>query len=194
MSSRSLILASSSRFRKALLERLMIPFEVIAPSIDETPKDGESPADLVARLSVEKARVVADSRPHSLVIGSDQIAVHQDKIVGKPHDHTHAQAQLRAASGETITLLTGLALIDSDSGRVQVDVVSYTVKFRRLSDAQIDRYLKKERPYQCSGSLRADGLGVALLERFEGTDPNALVGLPLIRLVDMLRTEGWEIL
>ena len=172
----------------------MIPFEVVAPTIDETPKKGETPADLVKRLSIEKARVVADSRPHSLVIGSDQIAVHQDQIVGKPHDYTNAQAQLRAASGEAITLLTGLALIDSDSGRAQVDVMPYTVKFRTLSEAQIDSYLKKEQPYQCSGSLRADGLGVALLERFEGTDPNALIGLPLIRLVDMLRAEGLEII
>ncbi len=194
MPNRHLILASSSRFRKALLERLRIPFEVIAPSIDETPKHGEAPADLVKRLSMQKARVVADSRPHALVIGSDQIAVHQDQIVGKPRDHTHAQAQLRASSGEAITLLTGLALINSDSGRAQVDVVPYTVKFRTLSEAQIDSYLAKERPYQCSGSLRADGLGVALLERFEGTDPNALIGLPLIRLIDMLRTEGLEIL
>lgn len=172
----------------------MVPFEVVVPTIDETPKTGEAPVDLVKRLSVEKARVVADSRPHSLVIGSDQIAVHHGRIVGKPHDYAHAQAQLRAASGKVIALLTGLALIDSDSGRVQIDVVPYTVKFRTLTDAQIDNYLKKEQPYHCSGSLRADGLGVALLERFEGTDPNALIGLPLIRLIDMLRNEGLELL
>ncbi len=172
----------------------MVSFDVVAPMIDETPEIGETPTELVKRLSVEKARTVAASHPHSLVIGSDQVAVHQDRIIGKPQDHTHAQAQLRAASGEAITLLTGLALIDSDSGRVQIDVVPYTVKFRNLSEAQIDSYLQKEQPYQCSGSLRADGLGVALLERFEGTDPNALIGLPLIRLIDMLRAEGLELL
>jgi septum formation protein len=151
------------------MERLMIPFEVVPPAIDETPKNGEAPAALVERLSVEKARAVANSHPHSLVIGSDQIAVHQGQIVGKPRDHAHAAAQLRAASGESITLLTGLALIDSDSGRVQVDVVPYTVKFRTLSEAQMHSYLQKERPYQC-------------------------IGLPLIRLIDMLHTEGLEIL
>lgn len=172
----------------------MIPFEVVAPKIDETPADGESPLDLVKRLSVEKARVVAELRPHALVIGSDQVAVHQDQIVGKPEDHAHARAQLRSASGEAITLLTGLALIDSDSGRVQVDVVPYTVKFRKVTEHQIERYLEQEQPYQCSGSLRADGLGVALLERFDGTDPNALIGLPLIRLIDMLSNEGLELL
>ncbi len=192
--SRRLILASSSRFRKALLERLMIPFEVVAPMIDETPRNAETPAALVQRLSVEKARVVADSHPGSLVIGSDQVAVHHGQIVGKPHDHSHAQAQLRAASGAAVTLLTGLALVDSDSGRIQSDVVPYTVKFRELSEALINSYLRKEQPYQCSGSLRADGLGVALLERFEGSDPNALIGLPLIRLIDMLHTEGLELL
>lgn len=172
----------------------MIPFEVVAPEIDETPEDGESSTDLVKRLSVEKARVVAGSRPHSLVIGSDQVAVHEGEIVGKPVDHEHARVQLRAASGKSITLLTGLALVDSDSGRIQVDVVPYTVKFRELTEHQIERYLQKERPYQCSGSLRADGLGVALLERFEGTDPNALIGLPLIRLIDMLSNEGLDLL
>ncbi len=172
----------------------MIPFEVVSPDIDETPKNGETPRELVTRLSVEKARAVAASQPHALVIGSDQIAIHQGQIVGKPVDHAHAVAQLRTASGQSITLLTGLALIDSDSGRVQADVVPYTVKFKKLSQAQIDNYLRKEQPYQCSGSLRADGLGVALLERFDGTDPNALIGLPLIRLIDMLNAEGLELL
>ncbi len=190
---RRLVLASSSPYRRALLERLMLPFHVVIPDIDETPRPGESPLALVERLSREKALAVVDTQAHALVIGSDQVALHNSEIVGKPRDHEHAVEQLRRASGKTITLLTGIALIDSDSGREQVDVIPYSVRFRMLNDVQIERYLHKEQPYQCSGSLRADGLGVALLEGFEGNDPNALIGLPLIRLVDMLVVEGVEV-
>ena len=191
MSKKKLILASSSPFRRALLSRLMIPFDVVTPSIDESPLPHESAIDLVLRLATEKAKVVADQTENALVIGSDQVALHgKHGIVGKPTDHDHAVRQLREASGQTVVLYTGLALINSNTGRTQSDVVPYTVKFRTLTDAQIESYLSKEKPYGCSGSLRADGLGIALLERFEGDDPTALIGLPLIRLVGMLEAEG----
>jgi len=188
-----LILASSSPYRRSLLERLMLPFEIIAPDIDEAAKAGEDAVTLVERLAVEKAQAVAKGNTDALIIGSDQVAVHGDEIVGKPRDHTHAVEQLRAASGQEITLHTGLALINGNSGRIQSTVVPYTVKFKKLNDRQIQRYLEKERPYGCSGSLRADGLGIVLLERFAGDDPNALIGLPLIALTEMLQNEGVDL-
>lgn len=187
---RRLVLASSSPFRRELLARLMLPFEALDPGIDETPGPGEPPQELVCRLATEKARAVGSRRHSALVIGSDQVAVDDGDIVGKPRDHADAVRQLRRASGTTVTLYTGLTLLDTDSGRIQSDVVPYQVTFRRLSDDVIERYLVKERPYGCSGSLRADGLGIALLQRFHGDDPNALIGLPLIRLVAMLEAEG----
>jgi len=185
-----LILASSSPFRRELLSRLGIPFLTLSPDIDESPHPGETPTDLVQRLASDKAKKIAADQHHALVIGSDQIAVHDGEIVGKPRDHEHAMEQLRSASGKSITLHTGLALVNTASGRLQVDDIPYTVQFRHLDEQQICRYLAKEKPYACSGSLRADGLGIALLQRFEGDDPNALIGLPLIRLVDMLQQEG----
>jgi septum formation protein len=189
-----LILASSSPFRRALLERLQIPFEVMVPEADETPRPGERPQALVERLAVAKASVVANAHPGSLIIGSDQVAVHGGEIVGKPHTHDRAVEQLRAASGNRISLYTGLAVINSDSGRVQSEVVPFHVLFRQLSDERIERYLRKEEPYNCAGSIRSEGLGIALLERFEGDDPNALIGLPLIRLVRMLENEGVDVI
>lgn len=188
-----LVLASSSPYRKALLERLYMPFEIDAPGIDESRQPGEAPPRYVERLAVEKARAVAGRHPGSLVIGSDQVAVHDDAIVGKPLGHAEAIRQLLDASGRIVTLYTGLALINVETGRVQSDVVPYTVHFRPVDRGVIERYLEKEQPYGCAGSLRADGLGIALLSRFEGDDPNALIGLPLIRLVDMLAKEGVEI-
>lgn len=189
-----LILASSSPFRRELLSRLMIPFEVCAPEVDETPRSGESPAQLVERLAIAKARAIAGSYPDALVIGSDQVAVHGNEIVGKPLTHDRAVQQLRTASGRAVTLYTGLALVNSASGRVQSEVVPFRVVFRRLTDEQIENYLRKETPYHCAGSVKSEGLGVALLERFEGEDPATLIGLPLIRLVRMLETEGVAIL
>ncbi len=169
----------------------MIPFDVVSPDIDETPRSGEQAADLVLRLSVEKAEAVAKTAAGALIIGSDQVAVQEDnKIVGKPGDHADAVRQLAASSGKTVTLFTGIALINSDSGLVQKDVVRYTVQFKTITDREIDSYLDKEKPYGCSGSLRADGLGIALLQKFIGDDPTALIGLPLIRLVAMLQNEG----
>lgn len=185
-----LILASSSPFRRELLSRLMIPFEVAIPDVDETPQVGESSAHLVERLAVAKARAVADRNPDALVVGSDQVAVHDGVIVGKPYTHERAVEQLRTASGKTITLHTGLALINSATGRVQSEVVPFRVRFRKLTEDQIENYLRKEQPYHCAGSVKSEGLGVALLECFEGEDPATLIGLPLIRLVRMLESEG----
>ena len=185
-----LILGSSSAYRRELLERLKIPFEIISPEIDETPLPDEPPEMLVERLSIAKAQVIADSNPGSLVIGSDQVAVHGNNIVGKPHDHDHAIQQLREASGKTISLYTGLALINADTGNIQSEVIPYKVVFRQLTDESIENYLHKEQPYKCAGSVKSEGLGIALLERFEGEDPNTLIGLPLIRLIRMLEQEG----
>ncbi len=185
-----LILASSSPYRRELLERLKIPFEVVSPEVDETPRSGETPSALVERLSVEKARKIAGQKPGTLVIGSDQVAVYNGVIVGKPHSHDKAVEQLRSAAGKAVTLYTGLALVNADTGHVQHEVIPYRVTFRVLTDAQIESYLRKEQPYSCAGSVKSEGLGIALLERFEGDDPNTLIGLPLIRLVRMLENEG----
>lgn len=186
----TLILASSSPYRKELLQRLCLDFQVVVPDVDETPLAQETPQALVQRLAIAKARTVAAKQPGSLVIGSDQVAVHRGEIVGKPHTHERAVAQLRAASGTEVVLYTGLALINADTGAIQSEVVPYRVVFRSLSDAQIENYLTREQPYHCAGSVKSEGLGVALLERFEGDDPATLIGLPLIRLVRMLENEG----
>ena len=193
MTNPKLVLASSSPFRKMLLERLGIPFDVTNPDIDESAISGESPAELVERLAIAKAKAVASVYTHSLIIGSDQVAVHGDTIVGKPLTHDRAVSQLREASGKEIRLYTGLCLINTTTKVVQSDVVPYTVHFKTLSEDVIESYLRKEKPYNCAGSVRAEGLGVALLSRFEGDDPNALIGLPLIRLVTMLEKEGFQL-
>jgi septum formation protein len=189
-----LILASSSPYRRELLERLKLPFEVMPPEVDETPRDGETPQQLVERLSVEKARRIADLERDALVIGSDQVAVYNGRIVGKPHSHERAVEQLREASGRTVTLYTGLALVNAATGRAQCEVIPFRVSFRELTDEQIECYLRKEQPYSCAGSVKSEGLGIALLERFEGEDPNTLIGLPLIRLVRMLENEGVKVI
>jgi septum formation protein len=189
-----LILASSSPFRRELLARLMIPFEVVVPDVDETPYPSESPQALVERLAIAKARVVAIKHPDALVIGSDQVAVHNGEIVGKPLTHERAVEQLKTASGKTVTLYTGLALLHGSSGRVQSAVVPYGVTFRALTDKQIETYLRKEQPYHCAGSVKSEGLGVALLEKFDGEDPATLIGLPLIRLIRMLENEGLAVI
>jgi septum formation protein len=189
-----LILASSSPFRRELLSRLMIPFEVVVPDVDETPRLHESPQALVERLAILKAQTVATKYPAALVIGSDQVAVHNGEIVGKPHTHERAVDQLRTASGKTVMLYTGLALVNSLSGQVQSEVVPYGVTFRTLTDMQIETYLRREQPYHCAGSVKSEGLGVALLERFDGEDPATLIGLPLIRLIRMLENEGLAVI
>ncbi len=188
-----LILGSSSPFRKMLLERLMVPFDTANPDIDETPLANETPIALVERLAIAKAKEIAKSNPNALIIGSDQVALHGSEIVGKPHTHERAVEQLRTASGKKIELFTGLALINSETGSIQSEVVPFTVHFKSLSESTIERYLRKEQPYNCAGSVRAEGLGVALFEKFEGDDPNALIGLPLIRLVAMLENQGFDV-
>ena len=189
-----LILASSSPYRRALLARLKVPFEAISPDVDEAPLPNETPEKLVERLSRAKARKVATDRRDALVIGSDQVAVYNGRIVGKPHGHDKAVAQLREASGRTVMLYTGLALLNTVTGKEQCEVVPYRVTFRKLTDELIESYLKKEQPYSCAGSVKSEGLGIALLEKFEGDDPNTLIGLPLIRLVRMLENEGVKII
>ncbi len=189
-----LILASSSPYRATLLERLKIPFEIVPPEIDESPGEGETPEQLTLRLSLEKARKVASAEREALVIGSDQVAVYNGQIVGKPHSHERAVLQLREASGRTVTLYTGLALVNAATGRAQSEVIPYRVTFRSLTDDDIESYLRKEQPYSCAGSVKSEGLGIALLEKFDGDDPNTLIGLPLIRLVRMLENEGVKII
>ena len=177
-----------------LLSRLGLPFECVAPGVDETAFPNESARDLVWRLSESKARAGAAFHPGALVIGSDQVAVLDGKIIGKPGDYESAVAQLRAASGQSVEFLTGLCLFDSATQFLQLEVVSTTVVFRPLCEELITRYLHREQPYQCAGSFRSEGLGVVLCERFVGDDPNALIGLPLIRLVRMLEKAGVQVL
>lgn len=186
----SLILASSSPFRKMLLQRLGLEFECHSPDIDETPHPDETPKALVQRLSTEKAQAVAKQHPHSLIIGSDQVAVLDGHIIGKPRDHDHAVQQLQHSSGRAVDLYTGLSLINAQTGHIQETVAPYQVVFKTLSLEQIERYLDKDQPYNCSGSLKSESLGIALLESLSGDDPNTLIGLPLIRLVGMLANEG----
>lgn len=190
----ALLLASSSPYRRELLARLQLPFAWQSPSIDETRRDGEDAATLVKRLAEEKARALACDHPDHLIIGSDQVAVLGDgQILGKPHDLKRAQAQLRAASGSSVTFLTGLALLNTTIDHCQVDCVPFTVHFRQLSDERILHYLEREQPFDCAGSFKSEGLGIALFRSTEGEDATSLIGLPLIRLVDMLLNEGVEI-
>lgn len=189
-----MILASTSSFRRELLKRLGLSFEIQAPDTDETPLPGEQSENLVARLAERKARSIARHESSALVIGCDQVAVLDGEIVGKPGDHEHALAQLSKASGKSVAFHTGLCLINSGNGRAQVEVVPYHVVFRQLSLDQIENYLRYEQPYQCAGSFRSEGLGIALFDRLEGEDPTSLVGLPLIRLVRMLEAEGVRLL
>ena len=190
----TVVLASTSPFRKALLEKLHVPFETAAPNVDEGILPGESPEQLVARLSENKARAVAPNYSDALIIGSDQVAVVDGQILTKPGGHEKAVAQLKRASGKRVSFLTGLCLLNTRSNRAQVDVVPFNVIFRQLSEAQIENYLRKEQPYNCAGSFKSEGLGIALFDRLEGSDPNTLVGLPLIRLIKMLESEGFPIL
>ncbi|GLH45374.1 Maf-like protein [Pseudomonas atacamensis] len=188
-----LLLASSSTYRRELLARLHLPFVCSSPDIDESHRPGESAIDLVKRLAEEKARALADSHPAHLIIGSDQVAVLGEQIIGKPHTFEKAREQLMAASGASVTFLTGLALLNSHTGQCQVDCVPFTVHMRQLDQARIERYLRIEQPYDCAGSFKAEGLGVSLFQSTEGPDATSLIGLPLIRLIDMLLAEGVQI-
>ena len=185
-----LILASGSRHRAALLDRLGLGYTVRRPDVDETRHGTEDPRDYVLRLSVDKARAGAARGERELVIGSDQAAVLDTEVLGKPGDHEHAVEQLRRVSGRTVRFLTGICLLNSVTGDHQLDCVEVRAVFRELDDQTIARYLEREPAYDCAGSFKSEALGIALLERMESWDPTALVGLPLIRLVSMLREEG----
>ena len=189
-----LILASTSPFRKEILNKLGVTFDTLSPDVDETAFDNETPQQLVERLSIAKAKAVAANNPSALVIGSDQVSVIDGEIIGKPHTHENAIKQLKNASGRTVTFYTGLCLYNSSTNQYQSDVVPFNVVFRELTDSQIDSYLKKETPYNCAGSFKSEALGIVLFEKLEGDDPNTLMGLPLIRLVKMLENEGVAIL
>lgn len=186
----SLILASSSPYRRELLDRLEIPFTCESPDIDETVKINETAQDLVVRLATEKAAKIADNNPASIIIGSDQVATLHDEILAKPENHEQAVLQLRKMSDQSVVFSTGLCVMNSSLNTVQSDRVTITVKFRKLGDDEIERYLRKEQPYHCAGSFKSEGLGITLLEYLRGDDPSALIGLPLIRLCQMLRAEG----
>ncbi|ATG17088.1 MULTISPECIES: Maf family protein [Providencia] len=184
---KSIILASTSEYRQALLKKLGIPFLAAAPNIDETPILQESAQALVIRLSHEKAKALSQQYPQHLIIGSDQVCVIDDKIVGKPHNFENAFKQLKAASGHRVTFYTGLCLLDSTTGTFNVQCEPFDVYFRQLTDEEITQYLHKDEPYQCAGSFKSEGLGISLFDKLSGRDPNTLIGLPTILLLEMLR-------
>jgi septum formation protein len=192
--SRRLVLGSTSRYRRALLERLGLPFTVAAPDLDEAALAGESPAQTAMRLAQAKARAVAARYPDALVIGSDQVADCAGQPVGKPGGREQAVTQLRALSGKTVVFHTGVALVDAASGRCRAALVDVVSTFRSLSAGEIDAYLDREEPYDCAGSVKSEGLGIALFDRIESDDPSALIGLPLIALTRLLREEGVDVL
>lgn len=189
-----LVLASTSIYRSELLRRLKIPFQIAAPDIDETPLTGESARQTAWRLSQEKARAVVAQYPDALIIGSDQVALLGEQQLGKPLTHENATRQLRAMRGKSVTFYTALTLLNARNGEMQTEIAENRVSFRELSDDEIESYLCKEQPYHCAGSAKSEGLGIALISRMEGDDPNALIGLPLILLVSMLRKQGVVIL
>lgn len=193
MDSQPLVLASTSIYRRELLQRLQIPFQIAAPDIDETPLPGESAKRTAQRLSLQKARAVAARFPDALIIGSDQVAVLGEQRMGKPLTHENAVNQLRAMRGKSVTFYTALTLLNTRTNEAETDVTENRVSFRQFSDGEIESYLRKEQPYHCAGSAKAEGLGIALISRMEGNDPNALIGLPLILLVSMLKKQGFPI-
>ena len=193
-SGRTLILGSTSRYRKELLARLRIPFETAAPDVDETPHSNESPKDLALRLALAKARAVALKNPEAIVIGSDQVADLEGTPLGKPGNHTNAILQLQRMRGKTVIFQTALSVVCIATGYERTDLAEVKVKFRDLSDAEIETYLRAEEPYDCAGSAKSEGLGIALLDAIDNDDPTALIGLPLIRTCQMLREAGVKLL
>lgn len=189
-----LVLASTSVYRRELLSHLQLPFSVASPDVDETPLAGELPEETAERLAQLKARAVKDVFPKALIIGSDQVAVLEGVQLGKPHTHDNASKQLQFMRGKTVVFHTALCLYNNWSGNTQTTVVPYKVKFRNLTDTQIEQYLLKEQPYHCAGSAKTEGLGIALLEKLQGDDPNAIIGLPLIELTSMLLNEGVDVI
>ncbi len=191
---RPLVLGSTSRYRRELLERLRIPFEVVAPDVDETPQAGEQPRALAERLALAKARAVARAFPNAVVIGSDQVADLNGVPLGKPGTHERAVAQLRQMRGQTVIFQTAVAVVCLDSGFEAQSLAAVSVKFRNLTDEEIENYLRAEQPYDCAGSAKSEGLGIALLESIDNDDPTALVGLPLIRTCRMIEAAGVALL
>ncbi len=190
---RALVLGSTSRYRRELLQRLRLPFEVRSPDVDETPLPGEAPAAVAQRLALAKARAVAVQRPDAIVIGSDQVADLDGEPLGKPGNHERAVAQLRRMSGKTVSFQTALAVVCLETGFEASELAVVSVVFRALDDATIERYLRAEEPYDCAGSAKSEGLGIALLERIDNDDPTALIGLPLIHTARLLRQAGLQI-
>ncbi len=191
---RTVVLGSTSRYRRELLTRLHLPFEVAAPDVDETPQPGEAPRALALRLALVKARAVAARHPEAVVIGSDQVADLAGQPLGKPGTHERAVQQLRQMRGQTVVFQTAVAVVCLASGFEAVDLAPVRVQFRDLTDTEIEHYLLAETPYDCAGSAKSEGLGIALLEAIENDDPTALVGLPLIRTARMLRAAGVKLL
>lgn len=186
----TLILASSSKYRRELLHKLQIPFNSVSPKVDETALADEKPHETALRLAQDKARKIGKKHPHALVIGCDQVATLDGEHLGKPGNHHNATLQLQKMRGREVTFHSALCLFNAETGTMQAEVVPYLVRFRELSDTQIESYLTKEQPYHCAGSAKSEGLGIALIERMIGEDPNALIGLPLIKLITMLQKEG----
>jgi len=194
LNSKTIVLASTSIYRSQLLSTLQIPFLTAAPEVEETPLPGEDARQTSLRLAELKARAVARRFPDALIIGSDQVALLNGMQLGKPLTHENAVWQLQTMRGDTVIFHTALSLLDAATDQIQTEVVETSVKFRPLTDEQIERYLYKEQPYHCAGSAKSEGLGIALIERIEGSDPNALIGLPLIVLVDMLEKQGVNVI
>ena len=190
----TLILASSSSYRRELLQKLQIQFSSVSPHVDETALENEKPHETALRLSQDKARKVGSEYQHALVIGCDQVATLDGVQLGKPLNHQNATKQLQMMRGREVTFHSALCLFNAATGHMQAEVVPYLVRFRQLTDAQIENYLNKEQPYHCAGSAKSEGLGIALMERMLGEDPNALIGLPLIRLITMLENEGVSVI
>jgi septum formation protein len=191
---RKLILGSTSPYRRQLLERLRIPFEVAAPEVDETPHLIETPKQMACRLAMAKARAVAKQFPACVVIGSDQVADLDGQALGKPGNHRRAVSQLQQMRGKTVIFQTAVAVVCLETGFAQMDLAPVKVKFRELTDAEIETYLQAEKPYDCAGSAKSEGLGIALLESIDNDDPSALVGLPLIRTCRMIQAAGVKVL
>jgi septum formation protein len=191
---RGLILASTSRYRRELLERLRLPFQVLAPGVDETPLPGEAPAALARRLALAKAQAVARLHPQAVVIGSDQVADLDGHSLGKPGTHDKAVAQLRLMRGHSVVFQTAVAVVCQAQGYADERLAEVRVRFRDLSDAEIENYLRAEQPYDCAGSAKSEGLGIALLQAIDSDDPTALIGLPLIRTCELLRAAGIDLL
>ncbi|WP_019027883.1 Maf family protein [Colwellia piezophila] len=191
---KTLVLGSTSPFRKTILEKLQLPFSCARPNIDETALQGESPQVLVQRLAIEKAKAVSPLHPKALIIGSDQVAVCEGEILGKPHNFNNAVIQLSKFSGKSITFYTGLCVYDSEHDNIAALVEPFTVHFNQLSLEEITNYLHAEQPYNCAGSFKSEGLGICLFSKLEGDDPNTLIGLPLIKLVTLLKQQGIDVL